>query len=83
MMLRRLAALAALPVIALSLAAAPALAADPAPPSLSPAPGPQYVWVCVDPADVSLDLGGLLGLHVDLDLLTPYHGRYCGMVPIK
>ncbi|AEM88798.1 hypothetical protein [Streptomyces violaceusniger] len=82
MMLRRLAALAALPVIALSLAAAPAMAADPEPPAPPSDPRPAHVWICADPADISVDLGGLLGLHVDLDLLHPWHGHYCGWVPV-
>lgn len=77
MMLRRLAALAAAPVLALSLAA-PALAADHDP---VPRPVPNHVWYCVDDDDVSVNLLGILGLDIDLDLLHPWHGRYCGWVP--
>jgi len=76
-MMRRLAALAALPVLALSLAAAPAMAApNDAPPA--PLSEPRAMWVCTDYPNVSLDLLGLIDLEIDLT--HHWHGHWCGWV---
>jgi hypothetical protein len=83
MMLRRLAALAAVPVLALAAAAPAVAAADPEPPSTPFNSRSGYVWICTDPSDVHVGLGGLLNLNVDLDLLHPWHGHYCGWVKVK
>jgi len=83
MMLRRLAALVALPVLALSLVAAPAMAAAPEPAPPPVIPGSHHVWICTDP-DISVNLGDLLNLEIDLGLFHHHwNGLYCGWARVK
>lgn len=80
-MKRRIAALAALPVLTLSLAVVPAAAAVSDDPRPMPKPHPGHAWICTERSDISLDLGGLLNLDILLPApLHPYNGHWCGWV---